>query len=203
MKRPRAQRLFPPILIHSALFWASVSWILCRPSLIIGATKQKSVLLFYDARSDMRENVVVDRTIRNVLNRESNLDLDIRSEYLEVSSLAKSDYPALYSWLRREYEGIRFEAIVAVGANTFSFVQQYDQELFQGAPIVHWGRRVALDDSVSGLPITGVVAPEVGKQVKSTLQFIRALQPDLERLVVRSEERRVGKECRSRWSPYH
>ena len=24
-----------------------------------------------------------------------------------------------------------------------------------------------------------------------------------ERLVLRSEERRVGKECRSRWSPYH
>src|SRR5258705_4734571 len=24
-----------------------------------------------------------------------------------------------------------------------------------------------------------------------------------ERLLVRSEERRVGKECRSRWSPYH
>src|SRR3712207_8784551 len=23
------------------------------------------------------------------------------------------------------------------------------------------------------------------------------------RLVIRSEERRVGKECRSRWSPYH
>ena len=23
------------------------------------------------------------------------------------------------------------------------------------------------------------------------------------RLVLRSEERRVGKECRSRWSPYH
>ena len=25
----------------------------------------------------------------------------------------------------------------------------------------------------------------------------------LSRLVKRSEERRVGKECRSRWSPYH
>ena len=24
-----------------------------------------------------------------------------------------------------------------------------------------------------------------------------------ERVYVRSEERRVGKECRSRWSPYH
>ena len=26
---------------------------------------------------------------------------------------------------------------------------------------------------------------------------------ELEEYVVRSEERRVGKECRSRWSPYH
>ena len=25
----------------------------------------------------------------------------------------------------------------------------------------------------------------------------------LEKLLLRSEERRVGKECRSRWSPYH
>ena len=26
---------------------------------------------------------------------------------------------------------------------------------------------------------------------------------DAERMTTRSEERRVGKECRSRWSPYH
>ena len=26
---------------------------------------------------------------------------------------------------------------------------------------------------------------------------------EIDVLVVRSEERRVGKECRSRWSPYH
>src|SRR3712207_9242390 len=35
---------------------------------------------------------------------------------------------------------------------------------------------------------------------------IFALHPqyvDLTRLPARSEERRVGKECRSRWSPYH
>ena len=29
------------------------------------------------------------------------------------------------------------------------------------------------------------------------------LPSDLEVLIKRSEERRVGKECRSRWSPYH
>src|SRR3989475_4303300 len=31
----------------------------------------------------------------------------------------------------------------------------------------------------------------------------RALADDRDYLVPRSEERRVGKECRSRWSPYH
>ena len=32
-------------------------------------------------------------------------------------------------------------------------------------------------------------------------QFSRALLADYD--FIRSEERRVGKECRSRWSPYH
>jgi len=29
------------------------------------------------------------------------------------------------------------------------------------------------------------------------------IEPDLDAALARSEERRVGKECRSRWSPYH
>ena len=33
--------------------------------------------------------------------------------------------------------------------------------------------------------------------------FSDGFQDDLSLLGVRSEERRVGKECRSRWSPYH
>ena len=32
--------------------------------------------------------------------------------------------------------------------------------------------------------------------------FVIVVVPPVE-LIVRSEERRVGKECRSRWSPYH
>ena len=28
-------------------------------------------------------------------------------------------------------------------------------------------------------------------------------QSEREKVIIRSEERRVGKECRSRWSPYH
>src|SRR5256886_7806069 len=36
-----------------------------------------------------------------------------------------------------------------------------------------------------------------------TLQFGLEQNIDVEEQQVRSEERRVGKECRSRWSPYH
>ena len=55
----------------------------------------------------------------------------------------------------------------------------------------------------------------VGKKVKGTLNFVAWLTGILVSLAVgfamigetltipRSEERRVGKECRSRWSPYH
>ena len=49
---------------------------------------------------------------------------------------------------------------------------------------------------------------------KHTLQQYRSIRREiahleeekqrvLDRLLARSEERRVGKECRSRWSPYH
>ena len=35
-------------------------------------------------------------------------------------------------------------------------------------------------------------------QINFFKDYFRVITPDL-----RSEERRVGKECRSRWSPYH
>ena len=40
------------------------------------------------------------------------------------------------------------------------------------------------------------------KSVKRHLRTLKKLH-HIEFCVVRSEERRVGKECRSRWSPYH
>ena len=33
--------------------------------------------------------------------------------------------------------------------------------------------------------------------------YFTASVPAYDSIVLRSEERRVGKECRSRWSPYH
>ena len=41
------------------------------------------------------------------------------------------------------------------------------------------------------------------KGVADTAQAENMLEGALKSLTTRSEERRVGKECRSRWSPYH
>ena len=47
---------------------------------------------------------------------------------------------------------------------------------------------------------------EAAKQVNIRLNKYREVYKNLEPekiIAMRSEERRVGKECRSRWSPYH
>ena len=45
----------------------------------------------------------------------------------------------------------------------------------------------------------GLTQEELADRSELSKGFISQLEND----VTRSEERRVGKECRSRWSPYH
>src|SRR6266513_5282825 len=40
-------------------------------------------------------------------------------------------------------------------------------------------------------------------QIRTHKRLLDILEPTQDTVDVRSEERRVGKECRSRWSPYH
>ena len=48
------------------------------------------------------------------------------------------------------------------------------------------------------------LAPEVAEALKKCKCIAYAeTKEELQEMAYRSEERRVGKECRSRWSPYH
>src|ERR1041385_5448219 len=65
--------------------------------------------------------------------------------------------------------------------------------------------RLMLQHHISGLPVIDKDGSLVG--VLSEGDFLRRHETRTERRrprwLDRSEERRVGKECRSRWSPYH
>ena len=55
-------------------------------------------------------------------------------------------------------------------------------------------------------PMTSVMACEVTPDLKFAKIYVSVLGDDEAKektMEGRSEERRVGKECRSRWSPYH
>ena len=51
--------------------------------------------------------------------------------------------------------------------------------------------------------IWSALTPYVGIYLSALIIGELAGDRDPEKLKIRSEERRVGKECRSRWSPYH
>ena len=57
-------------------------------------------------------------------------------------------------------------------------------------------------DKTIVVEVTNVVShPLYKKQIKKTVKF--KAHDENNECLCRSEERRVGKECRSRWSPYH
>jgi len=70
------------------------------------------------------------------------------------------------------------------------------------------GRLVRADTAMTGeITIVGQVLPIGGLKEKALAAqqagIKRVVAPALNEPDIRSEERRVGKECRSRWSPYH
>ena len=48
-----------------------------------------------------------------------------------------------------------------------------------------------------------VIGQKIVSKAEGRLVRLSDVQPSPIALAMRSEERRVGKECRSRWSPYH
>ena len=68
---------------------------------------------------------------------------------------------------------------------------------------IDYGRKrtgIAVSDTLQMIA-NGLTTVPTHQLLQFLLDYV-AKEP-VERILVRSEERRVGKECRSRWSPYH
>jgi two-component system, NarL family, sensor kinase len=180
LKRTRFTKNFGArrLLTLGSLVWLLVSLEEAYPA------AGKNVLLIYDVRRESLGNIVVDRTMRTALSDQFGVNVDVRSEYFEPTAKPEEDYPVLLSWLRRKYAGKHFDVIVPIGSTSVQFVQEYGLKVFHASQIVYWGRRAGLATWNPSWPITGVVAPEMESQVKGTFSFIRALQPDVQHLVV-------------------
>ena len=49
----------------------------------------------------------------------------------------------------------------------------------------------------------GIIMDKEGRDIVNSISASARLEGKFAQAMERSEERRVGKECRSRWSPYH
>src|SRR5256885_9204110 len=95
--------------------------------------------------------------------------------------------------------GIRVYKVTGVQTCALPIFHQFHDLVGQEVPIHH---RHFEDPHV--VPPADILKKRIaGLLVERQEQGLVRVQGVLHRLHERSEERRVGKECRSRWSPYH
>src|SRR3712207_7566932 len=102
---------------------------------------------------------------------------------------------SMTSFLQAE-DGIRDIGVTGVQTCALPIFNTHDRTT-DGLP--DFASRMMYLDSVGYLP--GDILTKVDRA--SMAVSLEARCPLLDHRVVRSEERRVGKECRSRWSPHH
>ena len=110
---------------------------------------------------------------------------------------------------------VRNRTVIAQGYNGFPRGMSDEQFRYEQKPlkykmIVHAEMNLIYNAADNGVSLRNSTVYVVGLPVcsdcaKGLIQVgvSRVVMPMREELDDRSEERRVGKECRSRWSPYH
>ena len=71
-------------------------------------------------------------------------------------------------------------------------------DIMSAEAILRIGQRLAFFSDTSDEKYTSRIEDLSEKEIVAAMPMDRKRRP-----LLRSEERRVGKECRSRWSPYH
>ena len=108
-----------------------------------------------------------------------------RSGMKNEITLAKEKFAVVLKTRSPKEAADFFEVIVSTKNDHFG------KELLRGVPALNLAGILREFDVSSPTIISGLVFPEQVAQIFE-------IEPHR-----RSEERRVGKECRSRWSPYH
>src|SRR3712207_2497811 len=99
--------------------------------------------------------------------------------------------------------------LVAADATEASVLRDLNVGQFDGAAVVigeNMEAGILATANLKELGVPFVVSRAISRLHGRVLEMIgadRIIEPERDMGAQRSEERRVGKECRSRWSPYH
>src|SRR5258708_34940723 len=109
-------------------------------------------------------------------------------------------HPRLVGWVSQERPRLLAAALTLLRG--YCLAGRPDMELKPWGSYERWSDLVRNAVVWSFLPDPGETRTEIRARHDREVSTLRAIIAGVEDLD-RSEERRVGKECRSRWSPYH
>ena len=87
--------------------------------------------------------------------------------------------------------------------DVMSHVYAYGQQCPKAAGIIHLGATSCYVGDNTDIIVMNEALKLVHKKLVNVINELAKFADKYKNLPTRSEERRVGKECRSRWSPYH
>jgi signal transduction histidine kinase len=137
------------------------------------------VLVINSTRQNQQFFMVSERELPKLLSDGVGRPVDYYTEYLDVHRFSHTDFEAVYvDFLRRKYEGRRFDLILLMGNPAMDFMARHRQALFRGTPVVFYTLSQPGSDieNATGLINTLRFGPSI--------DLALALQPDLEQVYV-------------------
>jgi hypothetical protein len=98
---------------------------------------EKKVLIFYSDDVSIPGNMLADKGLRSTLKEHLKSSVQIFDEGTDSFRIPNEKYEAeLFTLLKRKYEGVHLDLIMAMGPPALRFLLQHQNELFIGSPIV-------------------------------------------------------------------